>query len=93
MRTTFIALVSALLFIWAPQVTASYRDVARPRYGDPDEFQTATYRDRMGRGVAPCSVGKRRQAVKESSIQGRTQPEKRRYLSISFHGITFFLER
>jgi hypothetical protein len=93
MRKAFVLLVVCLVLLWAGHALAYYRDLARPRFGDPDEFQTHKYRDENGVRLASFCRGKRNSAAVSQGREGPTEREIRRCLSISFAGRTFFLEK
>lgn len=94
MRKTLILLVVSLLLLWTGRVLAYHRPIAKPSYGDPDEFQAHRYHDEGG-GVTilGCSRTKRQYVAGAVDPEEREKKHKRRYLSIHFAGRTFFLER
>lgn len=95
MRKTLILLVVSLLLLWTACALAYHRPIAKPCYGDPDEFQTHKYHDEGGKGITipGCTRGERQVATVASERQRRETRNERRYLSINFAGRTFFLEK
>jgi len=96
MRKTLILLVVPLLLLLNACALAYHRPIAKPCYGDPDEFQAHRYHDETGGGVTilGCTRGRRPAATGFSQRERReTRQEKRRYLTINFAGRTFFLEK
>ena len=92
MRKTLLLTVVCLLLLWVGQAWAYYRGLAKPSFGDPDEFQTCRYHDEVdARFVSPA--GSRQDPAGTPERYAQPKPETRRYLSISFAGRTFFLER
>ena len=77
------------------QASAFYRGLAKPKFGDPDEFQSQKYHGESGeRFTSTCSGGRARKAATEDQeVAKQARQEARRYLSVSFAGRTFFLER
>jgi hypothetical protein len=96
MRKTLIMIGVPLLLLWSACAFAYHRPIAKPCFGDPDEFQAHRYHDEGGRGVTFPGYTRRapRTAVGNSSPEQReTEQDERRYLSIHFAGRTFFLEK
>jgi hypothetical protein len=93
MRKTLILLVVCLVLLWVSQASAYYRGLAKPKFGDPDEFQTCKYHDEADVRFEYSCRGRQSTAAKTMGREEQPKREVRRYLSISFAGITFFLER
>jgi hypothetical protein len=95
MRKTQILVVLSLLILWSACAFAYHGPLARPCYGDPDEFQAHRYHDEAGTGVTilGCTRGDRRTCGATKGRERRETKHERRYLSINFAGRTFFLER
>jgi hypothetical protein len=96
MRKTLILLVVPLLLLSAACAFAYHRPIAKPCYGDPDEFQAYRRHDKGERGFAILEDTRReRPAVMEISERERRESKEdtRRYLTINFAGRTFFLEK
>jgi hypothetical protein len=95
MRKTLIVLVVSLLVLPTACAFAYHRPLAKPCYGDPDEFQAQRYHDEGGNEliILGCTGGKRNTDVEASEPRRRETEHKRRCLSIHFAGRTFFLER
>lgn len=93
MRKTLILLVVSLLLLWATQSFAFYKGIAKPKFGDPDEFQTQKYHDETGQRL-PCYCRAREDTLRRTPPRGdQASQNVRRYLTISFAGRTFFLEK
>ena len=95
MRKTLILLAVSLLLLWTACALAYHRPIAKPCYGDPDEFQAQRYHDESGGRftILGCARDKRQTAVRASDRERREMRNERRYLSIYFAGRTFFLEK
>ena len=96
MRKTLILLAVPLLLLWAGCALAYHRPIAKPCYGDPDEFQAYKCHDEGGRTVTILGYprGGPKPATRVSDRERRETREcERRYLSIHFAGRTFFLEK
>ena len=95
MRKTLILLAVALLLLWTACALAYHRPIAKPCYGDPDEFQAQRYHDesRESFTILGCTGDKRQTAASAFDRERRETRNERRYLSIHFAGRTFFLER
>jgi hypothetical protein len=95
MRKTLILLVLSLLLLLNVAVRACHRPVAKPYYGDPDEFQAQRYHDETGQRFNCLGGGRSRgrETLRSEMQERRTRQNERRYLSINFAGRTFFLER
>ncbi len=95
MRKTLILLAVALLLLWTACALAYHRPIAKPCYGDPDEFQAQRYHDESGERftILGCARDERQIAVGASDRERRETRNERRYLSINFAGRTFFLEK
>jgi hypothetical protein len=95
MRKTLILLVVSLLLLWTGCAFAYHRPIAKPCYGDPDEFQTQKYHDEGAGGfqILGCSRDKRPAAAGAYGHENKQTGQKRRYLLINFAGRTFFLEK
>jgi hypothetical protein len=95
MRKTRILLAVCMLLLSSACALAYHRPIAKPCYGDPDEFQAHRYHDESGETYAVLNGTrcKRPEAVRVPDREGRVKPNTRRCLSIDFAGRTFFLER
>jgi len=96
MRKTLILFVVPLLLLSAACAFAYHRPLAKPCYGDPDEFQAHSYHDEGGRQVTCLGCTRRERPAVAARSEGERPEEKeeeRRYLKIYFAGRTFFLER
>jgi hypothetical protein len=95
MRKTLVLVAVSLLFLWATQASACYRSLARPKFGDPDEFQTQVYHDETGQRlpIGCRSDGRRQASMRAADGEAQFTVRERRYLSINFAGRTFFLEK
>ena len=95
MRKTLILLAVSLLLLWTGCALAYHRPIAKPCYGDPDEFQAQRYHDESGGGftILGCTRDERQTAAGASDRERRETRNERRYLSINFAGRTFFLEK
>jgi hypothetical protein len=92
MRKTVLLTVVCLLLLWVGQASAYYRGLAKPKFGDPDEFQTCKYRDQVDVRSGPPDGNRQDPGVTPERYE-QPKPDARRYLSIGFAGRTFFLER
>jgi hypothetical protein len=95
MRKTLIFCVLPLLLLLNAVAFACHRPIAKPYYGDPDEFQAQRYHDETGQSLNYLGRGTGRGRETSKADETRRQPRRneRRYLSINFAGRTFFLER
>jgi hypothetical protein len=95
MRKTLILLAVSLLLLWTACAFAYHRPIAKPCYGDPDEFQAQRYHDESGEmfTVLESARIRRLTAAMASERKRRETRNERRYLSINFAGRTFFLEK
>jgi hypothetical protein len=96
MRKTLILLVIPLLLLPAACAFAYHRPLARPCFGDPDEFQACRYHDKGERGITILGHTRRERPAAMGSSGPERRDEKehtRRYLTINFAGRTFFLEK
>jgi hypothetical protein len=95
MRKTLMLILVSLFLLWATQALAFYKGLAKPKFGDPDEFQSQKYHDESGERFAYArgSEGHRKMVAEVPRGEKQTRPQTRRYLSVRFAGRTFFLER
>jgi hypothetical protein len=96
MRKTLILLVVPLLLLSSACAFAYHRPIAKPCYGDPDEFQAYRCNDKGGRGLAILGDTRRERPAVMGTSEGERRESKedaRRYLTINFAGRTFFLEK
>jgi hypothetical protein len=95
MRKTLILLAVSLLLLQAACAFAYHRPLAKPCYGDPDEFEAQRYHDESREVfIMLGSVPDRRESAERASDRERREKrDERRCLSISFAGRTFFLEK
>jgi hypothetical protein len=84
-----------MLLLFAACALAYHRPIAKPCYGDPDEFQAHRYHDESGETYAVLSGARcrRPEAVRVPDRERRGKPNTRRCVSINFAGRTFFLEK
>jgi hypothetical protein len=94
MRKTLILFVPSLLLVSSTVAFACFRPIAKPQYGDPDEFQAQRYHDEANRSPDSLpDVGGGRENLGVFDLEKRHRRSERKYLSINYAGITFFLER
>jgi len=95
MRKTVVLLAVSLLLLWTSGALAYHRPIAKPCYGDPDEFQAQRFHDESGDifTILGYAVDGRQTAAETSERERKEPRDKRRYLSINFAGRTFFLEK